>query len=88
MSEPNNVPPSPVAGSSAEAQAAAFATDPRIHYDRTSGTWRFEDDDGNEHEYDNTKGAWVAVVSTEYTRLRAPALTRWFECGMFVLLGG
>ena len=57
-------PPTAVAaGSSAEVQAAAFAEDPRIHFDRQSGTWRFEDDDGNEMEYDATKGAWVPVVS-------------------------
>ena len=56
--------PTAVAGSSAEAQAAAFAEDDRIHFDRTTGTWRLEDDDGNEMEYDGTKGGWVPVVST------------------------
>lgn len=56
-------PPSAIAaGSSAEAQAAAFADDPRVHFDRQAGTWRFEDDDGNEMEYDAAKGAWVPVV--------------------------
>jgi HIV Tat-specific factor 1 len=57
------LPPIAAAGSSAEVQAAAFADDPRVHFDRQSGTWRFEDDDGNEMEYDATKGAWVPVVS-------------------------
>ena len=57
-------PPTAVAGSSAEAQAAAFADDDRIHFDKTSGTWRFEDDDGNEMEYDSAKGVWAPVVST------------------------
>ena len=54
--------PTAVAGSSAEAQAAAFAEDDRIHFDRTTGTWRVEDDDGNEWEYDAAKAVWVQVV--------------------------
>ena len=45
-------PPTIAAGSSAQAQAAAFADDPRVHFDKQSGTWKFEDDDGNEMEYD------------------------------------
>jgi HIV Tat-specific factor 1 len=60
----SNVPPTAVAGSSAEAQAAAFAADDRIHYDKTSGTWRLEDDDGNEMEFDAAKGVWVPLVSS------------------------
>ena len=59
----SSTPNAIAAGSSAEAQAAAFADDPRVHFDRQSGTWRFEDDDGNEMEYDSAKGAWVPVVS-------------------------
>ena len=62
MSQPTPPPASPAAGSSAEVQAAAFAADDRIHFDKTSGTWRYEDDDGNEMEYDAAKGAWVPVV--------------------------
>lgn len=62
MSE-SYAPPTTEAGSSAEAQAAAFAADDRIHFDRTAGTWRLEDDDGNEMEYDATKGVWVPLVS-------------------------
>lgn len=64
MSHQTNALPTAVAGSSAEAQAAAFSDDPRIHFDRASGTWRFEDDDDNEFEYDAAKGAWVPLVST------------------------
>ena len=63
MSAPTYTLPTAVAGSSAEAQAAAFATDPRIHFDKASGSWGFEDDDGNEFEYDAAKGAWVPLVS-------------------------
>ena len=59
----NPAPPAALAaGSSAEVQAAAFAADDRIHYDRAAGSWRYEDEDGNEMEYDATKGAWVPVV--------------------------
>ena len=55
--------PSAGAGASAEAQAAAFASDPRIHFSRETGRWAYEDDDGNEFEYDGVKGVWIAVVS-------------------------
>ncbi len=58
----STAPPIARAGSSAEVQAATFADDPRIHFDRTAGTWRLEDDDGNEMEYDAAKGAWVSLV--------------------------
>lgn len=51
------------AGSDAATQAAAFADDPRIHFDTQAQSWRFEDDDGNELEFDAAKGAWVPVVS-------------------------
>ena len=64
MSTSNDAPPAALAsGSSAEAQSAAFADDPRVHFDRAAGTWRFEQDDGSELEYDAAKGAWVPVVS-------------------------
>lgn len=63
-------PPTIAAGSSAQAQAAAFADDSRVHFDRQAGTWRLEDDDGNEMEYDAAKGAWVPVVSTPVPAMR------------------
>jgi HIV Tat-specific factor 1 len=55
-------PPSTGANSTPEAQAALFAADPRIHYSRETGTWRLENEDGSELEYDATKGTWVALV--------------------------
>jgi HIV Tat-specific factor 1 len=55
-------PPLAAAGSSAEAQEAAFASDPRIYFSKEDQTWRFEDDDGQEMEYDAAKGAWALVV--------------------------
>ncbi|PCH43874.1 hypothetical protein WOLCODRAFT_138648 [Wolfiporia cocos MD-104 SS10] len=66
-------PPSVVAGSSASAQQAAFAEDPRVHFDRASGTWRFENDDGSELEYDAAKGAWVPVVDEELVKAQQAA---------------
>lgn len=63
MNAQSAVPPSALAGSSPAAQEAAFADDPRVHFDRASGTWRLENDDGSELEYDAAKGAWVPVVS-------------------------
>ena len=62
-SEDGALPAVLASGSSAEAQAAAFADDPRVHFDRQAGAWRFEQDDGTELEYDAAKGAWVPVVS-------------------------
>ena len=61
--------PSAAIGSSQSEQAAAFAEDPRIHFDRQSGTWRIEDDNGDELEYDPVKGTWIPVVSA---RLLSP----------------
>ncbi|KIM40155.1 hypothetical protein M413DRAFT_73499 [Hebeloma cylindrosporum] len=58
-------PPSPAAGSSAEVQAAAFADDPRIYFSKTSNTWRLEQDDGTELEYDATKSSWVPLVDED-----------------------
>ena len=49
-------------GASQDAQAAAFASDPRIHFSTVTRRWAFEDDDGNEWEYDAAKAVWVQVV--------------------------
>ncbi|KAF8200842.1 hypothetical protein BJ912DRAFT_947355 [Pholiota molesta] len=65
MSAPPLPPPSPAAGSSAEVQAAAFADDPRIYFSKTSNTWRFEQDDGTELEYDPVKSSWVPLVDDD-----------------------
>ncbi|OBZ68180.1 Splicing factor U2AF-associated protein 2 [Grifola frondosa] len=69
-----DTPPSALAGgSSAEAQAAAFADDPRVHFDRTVGTWRFENEDGSELEYDAVKGAWVPVLDEDLVKAQQAA---------------
>jgi len=73
-SEPSSSTPATVAaGSTAAQQAAAFADDPRIHFDRNAGTWRYEDDDGNEMEYDAGKGAWVPVLDEDLVKAQQAA---------------
>ncbi|KAF9650859.1 hypothetical protein BDM02DRAFT_3185018 [Thelephora ganbajun] len=56
--------PLPTASSSSTTTTGeiSFAEDPRAFYDKETGTWRLEDDDGNEFEYDQAKGAWVPLV--------------------------
>jgi len=51
---------------------ASFSTDPRIAFNKVTGKWEFEDDDGNEMEWDMAKNGWVPVVRTSlfYTGLR------------------
>ena len=36
----------------------------RIYFSKTANTWRLENDDGTEQEYDAAKGLWVPLVST------------------------
>ncbi|KAI0694004.1 hypothetical protein C8T65DRAFT_711081 [Cerioporus squamosus] len=68
------VPPAALAsGSSAEDQAAAFANDPRVHYDQQAGAWRFEQDDGTELEYDAAKGAWLPVLDEDLVKAQQAA---------------
>ena len=43
---------------------ASFSTDPRIAFNKVTGKWEFEDDDGNEMEWDMVKNTWVPVVRT------------------------
>ncbi|KAI0332351.1 hypothetical protein GY45DRAFT_1352820 [Cubamyces sp. BRFM 1775] len=74
MPSNESLPPAALAsGSSAEDQAAAFANDPRVHFDRTAGTWRFEQDDGTELEYDAAKGAWVPVLDEDLVKAQQAA---------------
>jgi HIV Tat-specific factor 1 len=42
---------------------ANFQTDARVHFDKSAGKWRYEDEeDGQEYEY--TGSVWAPVVST------------------------
>ena len=50
-------------GISAE-QQAAFAADPRMHINTITKRWEYEDDDGNEFEFDPVAGKWMPVVRT------------------------
>ncbi|KAH8119501.1 hypothetical protein DFH11DRAFT_1540309 [Phellopilus nigrolimitatus] len=60
-------------GASLDAQAAAFAAEPRIHFSTVTRRWAFEDDDGNEWEYETAKAAWVPVVDEELLRKQQAA---------------
>lgn len=55
----SNIPPSATGGSSLD----LFAADDRVHFSTETGTWRFEQEDGNELEYDTAKSQWLPVVS-------------------------
>lgn len=58
----SNFPPSATAGS----LAGVFADDDRVHFSKETGTWRFEQEDGSEFEYDTIKSQWVPVVSKHH----------------------
>ncbi|KAJ7346609.1 hypothetical protein DFH08DRAFT_924451 [Mycena albidolilacea] len=72
MSSSSGPPPS-AAGSSAEALTDAFANDDRIYLEKTSNTWRYEEEDGTEMEYDAVKGTWVPLVDEELVKRQQAA---------------
>ena len=39
-----------------------YGQSPSIYFLKTTNTWRHEDDDGAEMEFDAAKGIWVPVV--------------------------
>lgn len=40
-----------------------FHTDPRVHYDRNTSKWQYEDDQsGAEFEWNDTAKVWIPVV--------------------------
>jgi HIV Tat-specific factor 1 len=47
----------------ADAMAAAFAADPRVHFSKASGKWEYEDEDGREFEWSDFAKNWVPIVS-------------------------
>ncbi|KAF7321384.1 RRM domain-containing protein [Mycena kentingensis (nom. inval.)] len=57
--------PRPPAGSSAQALIDAFAKDDRIYLAQATNTWRYEEGDGTEMEYDVKKGQWIPLVDEE-----------------------
>jgi HIV Tat-specific factor 1 len=42
---------------------AGFTDDDRVYFSKETETWRYENDDGAEMEYDPAKSSWVPVVS-------------------------
>ncbi|KIJ39912.1 hypothetical protein M422DRAFT_780920 [Sphaerobolus stellatus SS14] len=66
-------PPTAVNAKTFEEQAAAFESDERIHFNKESGTWRFEDDDGAEMEWDTTKNVWVPVIDDDLVKAQQAA---------------
>ncbi|KAF5393527.1 hypothetical protein D9757_000573 [Collybiopsis confluens] len=64
-------PPSPAPpGSSASAQAVV---DSRVYLDKETNTWRYEEDDGSEMEFDATKGLWVPLIDDELVKAQQAA---------------
>lgn len=64
-------PPTALQAKTFEEQAAAFASDDRIHFSKATGTWQFEDEDGSEMEWDASKGAWVPLVFIAFSHLKS-----------------
>ncbi|KAL7416426.1 hypothetical protein BDY24DRAFT_379710 [Mrakia frigida] len=58
---------------SAEDMAAAFASDPRVHFSKTSGKWEYEDEEGREFEWSNFGKNWVPIVDDEMIRAQQAA---------------
>ena len=58
------------------APTGAVGTDERVHFDRQTGKWTFEDDDGNEMEWDIKTNAWVPVVRSDSVQTSLPDLER------------
>ncbi|KZT26838.1 hypothetical protein NEOLEDRAFT_1155547 [Neolentinus lepideus HHB14362 ss-1] len=58
-------PPALLSSTTPEQQAAAFDADPNAYFDKESGSWRYENEDGTELEWNVTKRAWVPVVRVE-----------------------
>ncbi|KAJ7462298.1 hypothetical protein B0H11DRAFT_2160144 [Mycena galericulata] len=66
-------PPPSAAGSSAQALADAFANDDRIYLEKSSNTWRYEEEDGTEMEYDAVKGKWIPLVDEDLVKRQQAA---------------
>ncbi|KAG8213798.1 hypothetical protein J3R82DRAFT_10510 [Butyriboletus roseoflavus] len=65
----SNIPPLAAGGSSAD----LFADDDRVHFSKETGTWRFEQEDGAELEYDTAKSQWLPVVDEDLLRKQQAA---------------
>lgn len=45
-----------------------FEQDTRVSFDKVSGKWQYEDDEGTEHEWNGT--AWIPIVRIMQTRTK------------------
>ncbi|KAK7472537.1 hypothetical protein VKT23_000652 [Stygiomarasmius scandens] len=52
---------------------AAFADDPRVYFSKDTNTWRYEEEDGTEMEFDAAKGSWVPLVDEELIKKQQAA---------------
>jgi HIV Tat-specific factor 1 len=43
--------------------APEFSTDPRVHFNKGTKKWAYEDEQGDEFEWDSIRNKWVPVVS-------------------------
>ncbi|KAF8552527.1 hypothetical protein OG21DRAFT_1511389 [Imleria badia] len=65
----SNIPPSATGGSITD----IFEADDRVHFAKETATWRFEQEDGTELEYDTTKSQWLPVVDEDLLRKQQAA---------------
>ncbi|KAF8629666.1 hypothetical protein AX17_005605 [Amanita inopinata Kibby_2008] len=69
----SNAPPATKPGSSIEVQTATFADDPRIYFSKSNNTWRYEEEDGTEMEFDAAKGTWVPALDEDLVKQQQAA---------------
>ena len=74
---------SSITPNAAQDLAATFADDPRVYFNKVTGRWQFEDDDGKEMEWDIAKGSWTPVVRSEVQSPTAHSLSA-NRCGVFL----
>jgi hypothetical protein len=55
----------------------SFANDPNISFDKETGKWRYETDDGKELEYDALTRTWVPIVRLSFSW---PSCPNWPPC--------
>lgn len=58
----NEMSASTLSNGLSDEQLAAFASDPRMHINTVTKRWEYEDDDGNEFEFDPVSAKWIPVV--------------------------
>jgi HIV Tat-specific factor 1 len=50
---------------SENAEATPAFVDPRVHFDKTTSKWQFEDDDGREYEWIDSKQTWTPIIDED-----------------------